>query len=129
LNYLLDTCTFLWIIQGDRDELSTRALDVYRDPENEIYLSSISSWEVVIKSNLGKLTLSGEPARRLPEEIKKTGCQSLPVYHGHALEVHNIREVHSDPFDRILVAQARVENLSIVTPDEKISDYEVPVVW
>jgi PIN domain nuclease of toxin-antitoxin system len=129
LSYLLDTCTFLWIIQGNRDELSRKALDVYRDPGNEIYLSSASSWEIVIKHELGKLTLSGDPNRRLPEEIKKTGCQSLPIYHNHTLEVSNIRDVHSDPFDRVLVSQARIENLSILTPDHKIDDYEVPVIW
>lgn len=129
MSYLLDTCTFLWIIQGNRDELSTQALEVYRDSENEIFLSAVSSWEIVIKHNLGKLTLSGNPTRRLPKEIKNTGCQSLPIYHRHALEVNNIQDIHSDPFDRILVAQTKVEEFSIITPDEKIFDYEVPVIW
>ncbi len=129
MNYLPDTCTFLWIIQGKRNELSEQALDVYRNPENDVLLSSISSWEIIIKSNLGKLSLSGDPIQRLPEEIKKTGCQSLPVYHSHALELNNLPDHHSDPFDRMLVAQTRKEDLSILTPDDKIRDYNVPVLW
>jgi len=129
LSYLLDTCTFLWVIQGNRDELSTEALEVYRDSENDIYLSSVSSWEIIIKHDLGKLTLKGDPARRLPKEIKNIGCQSLPIYHSHTLEVSNLGDTHSDPFDRLLVSQARIENLSILTPDKKINDYEVPVIW
>lgn len=129
MKYLLDTCTFLWIIQGNLDELSTHAVKVYRDTKNEVFLSSISSWEIVIKSELRKVTFDGDISERLPEEIEKTGCQRLPVYHSHALAVNRLKAIHSDPFDRMLLAQAQVEDLTLLTPDSAIGKYEVPVEW
>jgi PIN domain nuclease of toxin-antitoxin system len=129
MNILLDTCVFLWIIADKREKLSSRAVEVYKNTENDIYLSAVSSWEIVIKTNTGKLTLTESPAQRLPTEIKRTGCQPLPIYHSHALELSNLPHLHSDPFDRMLVCQAKCEDLVLLTPDTAIHEYAIKTLW
>lgn len=129
MNVLLDTCVFLWIIADKRDNLSSRALEIYNDIDNDIFLSAVSSWEIMIKTNIGKLKLTESPAQRLPEEIKRTGCQPLPVYHSHALELSSLPPLHNDPFDRMLISQAKCEGLVLLTPDTTIQEYDMEVLW
>ncbi len=96
--------------------------------ENDLYLSAASAWEIAIKYGLGKLTLPGRPARLIPELMSKTAVAALPVLHSHALRVADLPMHHRDPFDRLLVAQAQLEDLPILTADPQLELYEVAIL-
>jgi PIN domain nuclease of toxin-antitoxin system len=96
--------------------------------ENDLYLSAVSAWEIAIKYGLGKLTLPGRPAEVIPELMSKTAVAALPVLHSHALRVADLPMHHRDPFDRLLVAQAQLEDLPILTADPQLDPYEVEIL-
>src|SRR3989344_1662277 len=118
--YLLDTHIFLWFLTDDK-RLSVKTRQLLMDGANRVLLSSVCVWEIVIKKSLGKL--------RIPEDlggaIKKSGFKILPIELDHVLELEKLPPVHRDPFDRMLVAQARQENCWLVTADPKIFRYKV----
>ena len=95
---------------------------------NDLYLSAASAWEIAIKCGLGKLTLPGRPAELIPELMSKTEISALPVLHSHALRVADLPMHHRDPFDRLLVAQAQLEDLPILTADPQLEPYEVEIL-
>jgi len=128
MRYILDTHTFLWWIT-DLDLLSEHARHVIQDGDNTLYLSAASGWEIAIKARLGRLQLTGEPEKVIPEQMSLNAIQGLPIQMGHALRVHSLPDHHRDPFDRMLVAQSQVEGLPILTADPQIDQYEVDVVW
>ncbi len=128
MRVLLDTHVFLWWVTGD-SRLSSRAYEVIKETKNEIYLSAASGWEMAIKAGLGKLRLQAEPISFITEQLVINGFESLPVQLNHSLFVYSLPEHHRDPFDRLLVAQAKLENLPLVTADNKIRQYEVEVLW
>jgi PIN domain nuclease of toxin-antitoxin system len=125
---LLDTSTFLWIVLG-APELSDRASDAFADPGNEVYLSAVSAWEIAIKSSIGRLPLPDRPDRFIPVQRHAHGIVSLPLDEESAFQLPRLPPVHSDPFDRMLVCQAIVHGLVLVTPDEQIARYPVRVLW
>lgn len=125
---LLDTHTFLWWITDD-PRLSARAREVIGDGENKIFLSAASGWEMAIKAKLGKLRLPGDPVSFIAEQIAVNGFDSLPVQMSHALFVYALPSYHRDPFDRLLVAQAKLENLCLLTADPQMARYPVEIVW
>lgn len=125
---LLDTHTFLWWITDD-PRLSARAREVIGDGENKIFLSAASGWEMAIKAKLGKLCLPGDPVSFIAEQIAVNGFDSLPVQMSHALFVYALPSYHRDPFDRLLVAQAKLENLCLLTADPQMARYPVEIVW
>ena len=125
---LLDTCTFLWI-NSEVEKLSEEARKVYADPANDVYLSSISCWEVAVKYALGRLRLPEPPAQFLPRRRQKCGIEPLPLDEESALYVARLPKLHTDPFDRMLVCQAIVHGLTVLTPDEWISRYSVRIIW
>jgi len=125
---LLDTHTFLWAALDDR-RLSSRAADLVADIGNEIYLSAVSVWEVAIKHSRGRLSLPEPPDSYIPSRIAVFGYRPLPVEVAHALRAGRLPPHHRDPFDRMLVAQAQVEGLPILTSDANIGRYEVEVIW
>ena len=88
-----------------------------------------SSWEIAIKTGLGKLELPSPPDRFVPEQLAEDGIDSLAIEHAHALRVARLPPHHSDPFDRLLVAQAELERCALLTADAQILDYDVEVVW
>ena len=96
--------------------------------ENDLYLSAASAWEIAIKYGLGKLTLPGRPAEMIPELMSQTAVNPLPVLHSHALRVADLPMHHRDPFDRLLVAQAQLEDLPILTADPQLEPYEVEIL-
>lgn len=96
--------------------------------ENDLYLSAASAWEIAIKYGLGKLTLPGRPAELIPELMSQTAVTPLPVLHSHALRVADLPMHHRDPFDRLLVAQAQLEGLPILTADPQLKPYEVEIL-
>lgn len=128
MKILLDTCTFLWIC-AEAEKLSQKARELYSDPDNEVYLSSVSCWEVAVKYALGKLPLPEPPAQFLPMRREKYGIQALPLNEEAALHVARLPNLHSDPFDRMLVCQALIHGLTVLSPDGLIAQYPVRMVW
>ncbi len=128
LRALLDTCTFLWLLT-DAKELSVVARDIVKDPECEVFLSVASVWEIATKYQLKKLPLPAPPARYIPKCRERLGIDSLPIEEAAALAQSQLPPLHRDPFDRILIAQAIVHGLTILTPDEHIRKYPVVTMW
>ncbi|HDL41752.1 MAG TPA: type II toxin-antitoxin system VapC family toxin [Actinobacteria bacterium] len=110
------------------DRVGQRTTAILSDQANSLLLSAASVWEIAIKYRLGKLVLPQRPDQLVPELMRASGVVGLPVEHGHALFVATLDDLHTDPFDRLLVAQALVEGVPIVTSDHRISAYEVEVV-
>ncbi len=128
MKLLLDTCTFLWIAL-ESPRLSVRAMRLFRDPHTEVYLSTASSWEIAIKSSQGRLSLP-EPAHSyVPSRRATYQIRSLPVDEESSLHIAKLPHLHGDPFDRILVCQSIVHSMTLLTPDEAISQYPARVVW
>lgn len=105
------------------------ARSVLGDPESALILSVVTSWEIAIKWSLGKLVIPEAPEVYVPERIRRSALGVLPVTHHHALAVSSLPDLHRDPFDRLLIAQARVESLELATADERFRDYPVEVLW
>ena len=126
--YLLDTCSFLWLVAGS-DALPEAARDIIRDPGNEIFLSVVSAWEIAVKHSSGKLPLPQRPDRFVREQREGHALASLPLLEAHVLTLTKLPGIHQDPFDRMLVCQAIAEGLIILTPDEAISQYPVRTAW
>jgi len=128
LNLLLDTCTFLWLITGS-SALSQKARDVFQDPANEVYLSSVSVWEMMIKYGLGRLSLPDLPERFIPVQRERHGIDSLDLVEEAVLQLYKLPHYHRDPFDRMLICQAQFHGYALLTPDEKITAYPVRCIW
>ena len=128
MNLLLDTCTFLWAIQSP-DQLSARARSLIVDPDNAVYFSAVSAWEISVKAGYGALRFSEPVAQALPHYREQHDFSSLPLDEESVLQLPKLPTPHRDPFDRMLVCQAVAHGLVIVTPDEKIAQYPVRVDW
>jgi len=125
---LLDTVTFLWIITGSK-KLSQKGVELYLNKENKIYLSSISFWEIIVKYNLGRLPLPDKPTKYIPTQRKLHGVESLPLEESDVAELEKLTKIHNDPFDHMLICQAKARNLTILTPDKLIHSYSVKATW
>jgi PIN domain nuclease of toxin-antitoxin system len=125
---LVDTCTFLWIVGGAKD-LSPRARQAFADPANEALLSAVSAWEIAVKYRLGRLPLPAHPDAFVPAQRTAHGLEALPIDEEAALQVAKLPDHHRDPFDRMLVAQAIVGGLVLLTPDDHIREYPVRTLW
>jgi PIN domain nuclease of toxin-antitoxin system len=125
---LLDTHTFLWWIT-DNPKLSSRVRKIISDGKNELFLSAASGWEIAIKAQLGRIKIPDKPELFISEQMVANAIQGLPIQISHALHVYNLPAYHRDPFDRMLVAQAQLEGLPILTDDPQISQYPVKVIW
>lgn len=128
MKYIIDSHTFLWYSILD-ERISTELYALISDIENEIYLSVASVWELSIKYQLKKLELPVEPGIFIIEQMSKNEILPLEINLYHALEVSKLPYHHKDPFDRILVAQSLIENIPIITRDDKFKDYGVQVIW
>ena len=125
---LLDTeCWLWWHFHPER--LNPKAMEVFEDRRYPLLLSAASSWEIAIKSDLGRLELPTTPERFVPERLAEDGIDPLPVQHAHALGVTGLPRHHTDPFDRLLIAQARLERCTIMTADSQFLVYEVDALW
>ena len=125
---LLDTHVFLWWVTDDA-HLSSRARAIIADGDNEVFLSAASGWEMAIKTRLGKLHLPDNPASFVFEQLRINAIEPLAIQMTHALRVYSLPGHHRDPFDRILVAQAQVERMPIITADPQVAQYDVEIVW
>jgi PIN domain nuclease of toxin-antitoxin system len=119
---LLDTSTFLWVTLG-APQLSARAHQLFKDPGNEVYLSAASAWEMSVKFTLGRLPLPEPPERFVPEQRRLHGVLSLGLDEEAAVHEASLPPLHRDPFDRMLICQAIVHDLVILTPDDEIRKY------
>jgi PIN domain nuclease of toxin-antitoxin system len=125
---LIDTeCWLWWHFCPER--LGAAALALFEERRSPLLLSAASSWEIAIKATLGKLELPAPPDRFVPEQLAEDGIDSLAIEHAHALRVVRLPPHHSDPFDRLLVAQAQLERCAFLTADAQIVAYDVDVVW
>jgi PIN domain nuclease of toxin-antitoxin system len=124
---LLDTQCWLWM-QAEPDRFSAETRKLLLSPGNELYLSAASSWEIAIKYALGKLPLPEPPASYVPSRMQTSGVIGLAIEHAHALRVDSLPPHHRDPFDRLLVAQAQLEDLSLVTADRVLAQYSITIV-
>ena len=127
MRFLLDTHVWLWMLTSP-ERLRGRAAELVRDTRTHLLLSACSSWEIAIKYGLGRLPLPEAPETYVPDRIRASRVESLPITHAHALRVASLPRHHQDPFDRLLVAQAQVETLTIVTVDPVFERYDVPVL-
>ena len=127
-SYLLDTHIFLWMIQLDK-RLSERVKDIVLDKENELFLSKVSYWEICLKLSKHKLQLGMGCQSILEEERQVNRIHWLEIKPNHCEQIISMEFKHKDPFDRLLIAQAQIEQYILISSDEKIHQYDVNVVY
>ncbi len=125
MTLLLDTHLLLWAA-GDPGQLSSESQNLLGNPATELMFSTASIWEVVIKNVLGRSDFRVEP-RQLRDGLIQNGYRELAIRSEHALAVGLLPPIHKDPFDRILIAQAQVENVTLMTTDNKLARYPGPI--
>lgn len=126
MKLLLDTCVFLWLLTGERTipaPLKSRLTDA------ELWLSTASTWEIAVKFAKGTLRLPERPEQLVPAARERYRIAALPIDEESALHVVKLPNLHSDPFDRMLVSQAIVHGLAIVTPDPLVTQYPARTMW
>ena len=128
MRILLDTHTFLWWITSDQ-RLSQRSIELISDGSNELLFSTASGWEIAIKAGLGRLDMPDPLDRFVTEHLFRNHISVLSVQLSHALHVYTLPQLHRDPFDRLLVAQAQVERLPLLSSDKRLAEYDVDVLW
>ncbi len=121
MRLLLDTHVLIWWDMGAR--LSREAVQAIREAD-EVYVSSVSAWEIEIKRALGKVVAT----RTIAEAVEASGFSELPVLMRHTQQLRGLEPLHRDPFDRLLVAQARSESLLLLTRDPQVQAYDVPTI-
>jgi PIN domain nuclease of toxin-antitoxin system len=123
---LLDTCTLIWLLTGER-KLPDRVRAAIS--EQDVLLSAASAWEIAIKCGKGSVRLTQPAERLVPSARERYGFQALPIDEESALHVAKLPWLHTDPFDRLLVSQAIVHGLTIVTPDPMVTQYPARTMW
>jgi PIN domain nuclease of toxin-antitoxin system len=128
MRILLDTQCWLWMLASP-ERLSRRAKKLIQLPGTEVYLSAASAWEIAIKYGLGKLQLPADPTEYVTSRLASSGVLPLPIRHAHALHVARLPPHHRDPFDRLLIAQAQIERLTLMSADRQMKPYEIKIEW
>jgi PIN domain nuclease of toxin-antitoxin system len=121
MKLLLDTHLLLWAASSPK-KLSTKARRLIENPENELYFSAVSLWEIAIKSCLGRTDFSVN-ARLLRRGLRDNGYNELPMSSEHAVVIDTLPPLHKDPFDRLLIAQALTEGITLLTADSVVAGY------
>jgi PIN domain nuclease of toxin-antitoxin system len=124
---LVDTHVFLWAITDD-PRLSDNHRSRYLDPKNDLYLSVASLWEMLIKVGIGKLSVPVPAATYLLKQMEKNRLSALGIQHSHLAELETLPPLHKDPFDRMIVAQARAERMPLMTADPGLREYDVTLL-
>ena len=127
MGYLLDTHTVLWILD-EEEKLSSAAEQALRDTSKEAYVSIASAWELAIKIGTGKLAFNGG-VERFFHMIDENDFGVLPIKREHLQALGSFPPLHKDPFDRLLISTALVDNLTLITADENVQKYDVPWIW
>ena len=128
MRLLLDTCCFLWLAL-ESGKLSVAATTAVNDPENTLFISDASIWEISLKHSTGKLPLPERPRLWLPRRLAFFQVQTLPISHGIIYRSGELPRVHHDPFDRLLAAQALDEELTILSPDQPLALLGASMLW
>lgn len=128
MRLLVDTQVFLWWVNGSRG-MPLRVSRLFADPGNELLLSVASCWEVAIKTSLGKLRLPQPPGAFFPLQLQANGMALLDISFPHVAKVADLPFHHRDPFDRLIVAQALIEGLPVITADPVFTKYGVRRLW
>ena len=128
MKVLLDTNAFLWLITDD-DRLSENARQTFLNPENSLFFSAASLWEICIKKSLGKISLKDGWFQTIQEEMEINTIQWLPIEMTHCAEVTELPFHHRDPFDRMLIAQAIMEEMKLMSRDSRLSKYPIELIW
>jgi PIN domain nuclease of toxin-antitoxin system len=128
MNLLLDSHTFIWW-RDEPNKLSPTAFAEISNPNNDIFLSVVTVWELQIKIALNKFTIKGGLEKAVKDEQQNNGFQILTIQLSHALYLENLPLHHKDPFDRLLISQAIVENMTLVSADASFANYQVNLLW
>jgi PIN domain nuclease of toxin-antitoxin system len=128
LRALLDTHTFIWL-NSEPERIPSRVRDLIEEATNEVFFSAVAAWEISVKNARGHLDLPTSAEEYVFTRIEREGFEPLPIDLNHALHSGNLPRIHGDPFDRLLVAQAQLEDLPILTNDRNIARYDVEVIW
>ena len=128
MTLLLDTQCWLWM-QAAPERFSPAARQMLDDPDNVLLLSPVSAWEIADKVASGHLTLPVPPEEYVPSRMKSSGVDALPLQHSHGLQAGALPGHHRDPYDRLLIAQAMVEDLPMLSADRRLADYDIRVYW
>lgn len=128
MKLLLDTHVFLWL-NGSPDKLSDAARQACEDPGNSLHLSLASAWEIQIKHQLGKLQLDAPWQDMIKTQQQDNGLAMVPIELAHVAALANLPPAHRDPFDRMIISQASMEGMTVVTADQAFAGYPVPILW
>jgi PIN domain nuclease of toxin-antitoxin system len=128
MKYLLDTSVFLWVLTGE-DKLNPRAQEILTSSSSELHFSAVGTWEIAIKYALGTLRLPKAPWELVPQALHSWPIQALNITHEHALRVGALPMHHRDPFDRMLIAQALIEEMTLLTADRAFQRYKVDLIF
>ena len=127
MKILLDTCEFLWLVSGDA-KLSPAFAAAIRDPANQVFLSTVSFWEISVKHSLGKLPLPQAPAQFILQQRERHLIAPLALEETAVMQLDGLPSLHRDPFDRMLVCQARAHGLTVASSDPLIRQYPVALL-
>lgn len=128
MRLLLDTHAFLWFIGGD-ERLSDNAKEAIANLENDVFLSAASLWEIAVKINIGKLKLPRPFSELVPEQLMQNEINILHIELSHMTRYVDLPLHHRDPFDRLIIVQAQMEEMPLVSKDEVFGSYEVDLLW
>ncbi len=128
MRILLDTAPLLWLAAAP-GRLSETASSLLQDRDNRLFLSAVSAWEIAIKAAAGKIDLPDHPERLVPEIREAYAIELLPLDEESALQLDRLPSLHRDPFDRMLLCQAIVHGMAVVTPDKVLQRYPVRTIW
>jgi PIN domain nuclease of toxin-antitoxin system len=128
MKLLMDTHCWLWSL-AEPERLSPLVRQAFSSRHNDVYVSAATGWEIAIKHALGKLELPAPPDEYVTSRLAMQAVKPLPIEMSHALRAGVLPPHHKDPFDRLLVAQAQIDGLLLVTADEQLRSYEVEILW
>ncbi|MEM1253827.1 MAG: type II toxin-antitoxin system VapC family toxin [Cyanobacteria bacterium P01_H01_bin.21] len=128
MKLLLDTHTFIWW-DSQSSKIPASALDLLKNPEHSLLLSLVSIWEIQIKAHLGKLELQQPLLDIIQRQESQNGVVILPITLAHIIELDQLPWHHKDPFDRLLIAQSRVESVTLVSKDQTFEKYNCQILW
>jgi PIN domain nuclease of toxin-antitoxin system len=128
VKFLLDTNVFLWGLSAEH-KLNPRAQEVLTSSSSELYFSAASSWEIAIKFALGSLPLPKAPSEFIPHALRAWAMRALDITHEHALRAGELPAHHRDPFDRLLIAQAMAEEMTLLTADRVFQKYKIDLIF
>ena len=128
MRFLLDTHAFLWFVLDDK-RISEQAKSTIADSKNEIYFSAASVWEMAIKTKLARLKIKDDFESFIISQLSTNNFVPLSITISHSLYTERLPQIHKDPFDRIIVAQSKVEGLPLISRDKQIRKYAIEWVW